>query len=160
MFSEFNMDNGFHQVPLATCSQVIFQSHLGLHRMKRLFFGPTNSSGIFHHEVTKVFAGLKGCITIHDNLLVFGCDEDEHNRNMAGMLERAREKGVTLKLTKFTICEVEVKWFGRVYSAAGVSADPDKIHHIVQAGQPETIEDVRSLLQAATYNAKYGFNHL
>ena len=69
-FSEFNMGNGFHQVPLATGSQVIFQSHLGLHRMKRLFFGPTNSSGIFHHEVTKVFAGLEGCITIRDNLLV------------------------------------------------------------------------------------------
>ena len=58
VFSEFDMGNGFHQVPLPTCSQMIFQSHLKLHRMKRLFFGPTNSSGIFHHEVTKVFAGL------------------------------------------------------------------------------------------------------
>ena len=40
-----------------------------------------------------------------------------------------------------------------------MSADPDKIDHIVPAGRPETIEDVRSLLQAAAYNAKYGFNH-
>ena len=40
-----------------------------------------------------------------------------------------------------------------------MSADPDKIQHIVQAGKPETNEDVRSLLQAAAYNAKYGFNH-
>ena len=78
VFSEFDMGNVFHQVP-------------------------TNSPGIFHHEVTKVFACLKGCITIHDNLLVFGCDEDEHNRNMAGMLERAREEDVTLKLSKSTI---------------------------------------------------------
>ena len=70
---------------------------------------------------------------INDNLLVFGCDKDEHNRNMAGMLERAREKGVTLKLPKSMICAAEVIWFGRVYSVAGMSADPDKIHHIVQA---------------------------
>ena len=138
---------------------MIFQSHLGLHRMKRLFFGPTNSSGIFHHKVTKVFTGLKGCITIHDNLLVFGKDEDEHNRNMAGMLERAKEKGVNLKLAKSMICAAEVKWFGRVYSAAGVSADPDKIDHIVWEGRPETIKDVRSLLQATAYNTKYGFDH-
>ena len=123
MFSEFDTGNGFHQVPLATCSQVIFQSHLGLLRMKRLFFGPTNSSGIFHHEVSKVFAGLRGCITIHDNLLVFGKKKAEHNRNMAGTLERAREKGVTLKLSKSMIYAAEVKWFGRVYSAAGVLAD-------------------------------------
>ena len=113
--------------------------------MKRLFFRPTNSSGIFHHELTKVFAGLKGCITIQDNLLVFG--------------ERAREKGVTLKLSKSTICAVKVKLFGSVYSAVGVSADPDKIDHIVQAGQPETIKEVQPLLQAAAYNTKYGFDH-
>ena len=80
--------------------------------MKRLFFGPTNSSGIFHHRVTKVFAGLRGCIMIHNNLLVFGRDEDEHNRNMSIMLERVREKGVTLKLSKSMICTAEVKWFG------------------------------------------------
>ena len=29
----------------------------------------------------------------------------------------------------------------------------------MQAGRLETIEDVRSLLQAAAYNAKYGFKH-
>ena len=41
-----------------------------------------------------------------------------------------------------------------------MSADPDKIDHIVQVGRPETSEDVRSLLQAAAYNTKYGFDHL
>ena len=86
VFSKFNMGNGFHQVPLAAASQVIFQSHLGIHRMKRLFFGPTNSLGIFHHKVTKVFVGLKGCITIHDNLLVYRGDKAEHNKSMAATL--------------------------------------------------------------------------
>ena len=128
--------------------------------MKRLFFGPTNSSGIFHHKVTKVFAGPVGCITIHDNLLVYGGDETEQNRKMAATLERAKEKGFILKLAKSTICEAEVKWFGRVFSGAGVLADLDKIQHIVQAGRPKTIKDVGSLLQAAAYNAKYGFDHL
>ena len=60
---------------------------------------------------------------------------------MAAILERAKVKGVTLKLAKSKILAAEVKWFGRVFSAAGVSADPDKILHIIQAGRPETIED-------------------
>ena len=125
---------------------MIFQSHLGLHRMNRLFFRLTNSSVIFHHKVTKVFVGLRGCIMIHDNLLVFGSDED-------------REKGVTLKLSKSLICAADVKWFGHVYLAAGVLADRDKIHRIMRAGRPEKIKDVRLLLQAAAYNAKYGLDH-
>ena len=41
-----------------------------------------------------------------------------------------------------------------MYSAAG-----DQINHIVQVGRPETIEDIRSLLQAVAYNVKYGFDH-
>ena len=101
--------------------------------------GRTPEEEIFHHEVTKVFAGLEGCITIHDNLLVYGADEKEHNRNMAAMLERAKRKGVTLKLSKSTVCKPEVKWFGRIFSGAGVLADPVKILHLVQAGKPETI---------------------
>ena len=40
-----------------------------------------------------------------------------------------------------------------------MSADPDKIQHIVQADKPETIEDMCSPLQATAYNAKHGFDH-
>ena len=47
-------DNGFHQVHLQGASQVTFQPHLELHKMKRLFYGPTSSLGISRHEVTKV----------------------------------------------------------------------------------------------------------
>ena len=159
VFTELDMGNGFHQVPLHNTSHCVFQSHKGLHRMKRLFFGPTNSTGIFHHEVSKAFAGIQGCITIHDNILIYGRDVEEHNTNLRATLTRAKARGVTLKLSKSTICATEVKWFGRIFSGCGVSADPDKIHHIIQAGRPDTIEDVRSLLQAAAYNARFAFDH-
>ena len=159
VFSELDMGNAFHQVPLHNSSTCVFQSHMGLHRMKRLFFGPTNSTGIFHHEVSKAFAGVGGCITIHDNILVFGKDVEEHNTSLKATLARAKDIGVTMKLAKTTICATEVKWFGRVYSGSGVSADPDKIQHIIQAGRPDSVEDVRSLLQAAAYNARFSFDH-
>ena len=90
---------------------------------------------------------------------MYVANEKEHNKNMAAIRERAKTKDATPKPSKSTTCEPEVKWFGRVFSGSGASADPDKIQHIVQAGKPETIEDVRSLLQAAAHNAKYGFNH-
>ena len=159
VFTEIDMGNGFHQIPLAPESQVVFQSHLGLHRMKRLFFGPKNSSGIFHHEVRKALTGLPGCITIHDNVLIHGKGGQEHNNNLQTFCERAKEKGLTFKLSKSTFCSPEVKWFGRVYSPYGISADPDKIDTIVSAGRPESIAEVKSLLQAAAYNAKFAFDH-
>lgn len=166
VFTELDMVNGFHQVPLDPDSRIVFNTHEGLHRMKYLFFGPKNSSGIFHHEVSKVFEGIPGCITIHDNVLVYGKGDTpslaaaDHNRNLHAVLKRAKKYGVTFKLNQNTICAPEVKWFGRVWSGAGISADPEKISLIAQAGRPESIADVKSFLQAAAFNAKFAFDHL
>ena len=155
------MPHGYHQIPLAEESKnkCIFQTHEGLHRMERLFLGPTSSSGIFRHEVEKALRGVPGCISIHDNILVFGATAEEHRNNLRATLERCREKGITLKLAKSTFCKTRVKWFGRVFSADGVSADPAKIKTIQTAGRPTTTDEVRSFIQAAAYNAKFTFDH-
>ena len=108
VFSELDMGNAFHQVKLQKDSQVVFRTHEGLHRMKRLFFGPTNSTGIFHHQIQKAFAGVEGCVTIHDNILVHGETVQEHNKALKETLARAQEKGITLKLGKSTFCSPEV----------------------------------------------------
>ena len=161
IFSELDMGYGFHQLPLHpdTAKQAVFQTHEGIHRMKRLFFGPRPASGIFHHEVSKCFRGLQGVTTIHDNILVYGATVDEHHRNLEACLQRAEEKGVRLKLSKSTFCSSEVSWFGRIFSGTGMSADPTKIAAIIEAGRPRTMEDVRSFLQACAYNAKFSFDH-
>ena len=75
---------------------------------EKLYFGPKSSSGIFHHEVQKTFSGVNGCIPIHDNILVYGKNIEEHNINLKSTLERAKEKGVILKLSKSTFCEPQV----------------------------------------------------
>ena len=50
-------------------------------------------------------------------------------------------------------------WFGRIFSATGMSVDPAKITAIVEASRPTSVEEVRSLIQAAAYNAKFMFDH-
>ena len=48
--------------------------------MERLYFGPRSASGIFHNEVRTAINGLKSTPNIHDNLLVWGIDEEDHLR--------------------------------------------------------------------------------
>ena len=151
-----DIGNGYHQVPLAPESQMVFRTPKGLHRMKRLFFGPKNSSGIFHHEVRKAFTGIDGCITIHDNVLVYGRDGEEHNRNLWATLQRAKEKGITFKLSKSTFCDPEVTWFGRGICGRGICWPREKSNH---HGCRKTGKHRRSLLQTAAYNAKFPYDH-
>ena len=161
VFSEMDMGWGFHQLPLdeTTKKKSIFQTHEGLHRMERLYFGPTASSGIFHNEVRKCFAGLKGVVTLHDNILIYGKDYEDHYGNLKQALERCAEKGIILKLSKSNFCLTRVKWFGRDFHSNGVTADPEKIKNIQEGGRPSNIEDVRSLLMACQYNAKFTFDN-
>ena len=127
--------------------------------MKRLFFGPQNISGILHHEVRKIFQGIPDVLTIHDNILIHAPDTHRHNIALEATLKQAQKYNITFKLKEATICEPSVKWFGRVYLASGVTSDPEKVQIIGKAGRPENIQDVKSLLQAAAYNAKFVFDH-
>ena len=105
--------------------------------MKRLFFGPRPSICIFHHEVTKCKRGLKGVITIHNNILVFGSNATDHNINLENCVKRAEETGVRLKLSKSTFLIPEVRWFGRIFSHTGISADSGKTSTNVEARHAE-----------------------
>ena len=71
-FSEMDMGFGYHQLTIdeETKNRAIFQTHHGIHRMERLYFGPTSASGLFHIEIRKSLRGLKSTTNIHDNLLV------------------------------------------------------------------------------------------
>ena len=121
------MGMGFYQLPLDRQSKdrPIFQTHEGLHRMERLYFGPTLVTGIFHNEVAKALMGVPGYTTIHDNILVGGKDYEDHRRNLRATLERCKEKGITLKLMKSTFCWWELTWFGRNFSACRSQENQD-----------------------------------
>ena len=51
-----------------------------------------------------------------------------------------------------------MKWFGRIFTGHGVTADPEKNANIKEAGPPTSIEDVRSLLMACQFNARFSFD--
>ena len=102
------MDMGwaFHQLPIdeASKQKAIFQTHEGLHRMERLYFGPMAASGIFHNEVRKILQGLRGALNIHDNMLVWGTSLLSHLENLVAFLGHCLKYGIILKRAKTSVC--------------------------------------------------------
>ena len=47
-------------------------------------------------------AGLKGVANIADDLVVHGQDSEEHDRNLIKVLERLKERGLTVNAEKCT----------------------------------------------------------
>ena len=97
--------------------------------------------------------------TIDDNILVYSFTLEEHHENLKNCLQKAKERGVRLRIDKSTIYKNLVHWLGRVLSDTRGSASTEKIETICKSGRPETVEEVRSLMQACSYNAKFTFDH-
>ena len=114
--------------------------------MKRVFFGLSNSMRILHYEVSKCFAGLEGCISIHNNLLVFGKNVEGHNQNMKNMLERAKKKRhYTENLQVDSLCSRNTIVWQDFHGNRNLGS-LDKIQHIQKAGRPENIKEVKSAI--------------
>ena len=152
-----DMGHRYHQIALAEDSRHIrtFQTHEGLHMLKVLFFGASPATELFHDRVKATLADLPGCTSIHDNILVRGATPEEHEANLDACLTRLEEKGLTLRREKCTFGATSVSW---VFSKFGMSADPNKIQAIKEAGPPQSADDVKSFLQACQFNARFMFS--
>ena len=65
-----------------------------------------------------------------DDVLVFGKDQEEHNRRLKQVLERVEAAKVTLNLSKCAFNQSGVKFLGHLIDRHGIRADPDKIEAI------------------------------
>ena len=158
-FSEIGLSHGYHQIPLAENSRhtSTFQTHEGLHQFKILFFGASPASGLFHDKIKTAMQGVPGCVSIHDNILVWGTKAEEHEANLEACLQRMENRNLTARYGKCNFGKTAVSWFGWIFSADGMSADPRKIQSIIEAGRPQSAEDVESFLflQACQFNARF-----
>ena len=70
-------------------------------------------------------------------------------------MEQTRGANLCLNYEKLVVKQSSVKFFGNIYSAGGVSADPEKIAAITAMRPPETKSEVKSFLGMVNYLAKF-----
>ena len=99
--------------------------------------------------------GLEGVQCVADDVIVYGRDHDDHNRNLRNLLSRCEEHGVKLNPNKYQFNVPEIKFLGHVVSASGLKADLTKIEAIVKMEATTDIAAVERLRGTVTYLARY-----
>ena len=96
-FSKLDLAKGFHQLELHHDSRDIttFSTHVGLKRFCCLNFGTSSASEIFHEKVRETISGIPNVFNIHDDILVYGKTEEEHNQALSAVFKRLKELGMT-----------------------------------------------------------------
>ena len=75
----------------------------------------------------------------------------EHEDHLRVVLQVLRDHQLYAKVSKCEFWLIEVKFFGHVVSASGVSVDPEKVKVVMSWDKPKSVFEIRSFLGLAGY---------
>ena len=157
VFSKLDLRWGYHQVELHPESRALttFSTHKGLERYKRLIFGLSSAPQMYQYVIQQTLQGIPGARNISDDIIVFGSDQERHDKNLDQTLSRLESKGLTLNREKCIFSVPELVFFGFKISANGISPDDKKVEAVRNARPPTTAAEVRSFLGLVNYCARF-----
>ena len=153
VFSKLDLRWGYHQLELHPDSRRIttFTTHCGLYRYERLKFSSRSVPAC--HPTT--LQGCEGIANISDDIIVHGKNNEEHDKRLQRVLERLKEKNLTMNAQKCRFHMTQMVFMGLVLTNNGIGPAEDKVKAIVDAREPQSVSEVRSLLGLANYNARF-----
>ena len=157
VFSKIDLKWGYHQIELAEESRDIttFQSPKGLFRFKRLIFGGRNSSEDYQYSIQQALDGCRNVVNISDDIIVFGKSQAEHEVCLMAVMQRLKDKGLTINPDKCLFNAPEITFFGFKVSARGVRAEENKVAAVQHFDEPKNTHEVRSFLGLITYVGRF-----
>ena len=141
IFSKMDAKAGYWSIHLDETSQELttFRTPFGRYCYKRLPFGLCVSQD-------RILARAPGCVGIADDVVVYGRDDAEHDKNLMRLMQVAKEEGLVLNSKKCSIKTREIVFFGSVYGKDGIRPDPSKIEDIRKMTTPQDKEDLQRFI--------------
>ncbi|XP_062699501.1 uncharacterized protein K02A2.6-like, partial [Aedes albopictus] len=129
VFSTLDVRNGFWHVELTDSSSRL-----------TAFWTPEGSSNCKKHYM--------GWRVLVDDILCVGRGKtqqeatEDHNKNLAALLQRCQEKGIKLNRNKMKLNQTEVRFFGHILSKEGLKPDPLKTSAIQEMPEPKNVAEL------------------
>ena len=154
IFTVLDLKNAFFHLKLHPDSRDLttFVTSSGVYRYTVLVFGLKSASEIFQRKMMQhVIKGLKGVVLYIDDVLIYACDKEEHDKILAELLRRFEELQIQLNEQKSQVAQRKVRFIGHDISEEGVKPAPEKIQLIKGFREPISKEQVRSFLGLVSY---------
>ena len=163
IFSLFDAKSGFWQVKLSesSCKLTTFNTPFGPYYWNRMPYEIKSTPEVWQRKAHEFIEGLHGVEVIMDDFLVVGCGctvqeaVADHDKNLVGFLERARERNLKLNPEKVKLRLKQVPFMGHLLSSQGLIPDPAKVDAIVNMPTPSDVKSLRRALGMINYLAKF-----
>ena len=143
-FCKLDLTAGFHQMLISEESRELtaFKTSWGsLYEWCRLPMGLKGSPAYFQQIMaTEVLNGLvmNICEVYLDDVIVYALTEERTSQRVRQVLERFKEKGLTLNPEKCTMLVSQVEYCGHLLDESGIHFERSKIDSILDFKTPET----------------------
>ena len=127
-----------------------FNSHRGRLRFLWMPFGAKMSQDSFQLWMDAILEQCPGVIGIHDNMVIFGVDQQDHDANLINLLNVCHE-GLVLNSKKLELQRERVTFFRAGYSTQGMHPDPKKVQGITEMTAPTDKQQLQSFLGMVNY---------
>lgn len=87
--------------------------------------------------MSQTFEDLEGVEVIVDDILIWGENEQQHDKRLEKVLQCIRERNIKLNLEKCTLKAKEVSYMGHFLTADGLKPDPEKVAAIRNMHRPQ-----------------------
>ena len=136
-----------HEASLLTT----FNSHRGRLQFLRMPFGAKMSQDVFQLRMDAILEQCPGVIGIHDDMVIFGVDQQDHDANLINLLNVCQKERLVLNSKKLELRRERVTFFGAEYSAQGMHPDPKKVQGIMEMTVPKDKQQLQSFLGMVNY---------
>lgn len=112
--------------------------------LRCLPFGINSVPKHFHHTMAGVIEGLEEGVCHMDNVLVWGCNQEEHDAHLHATLQILKKASITLNVEKLS--QSKVTFLGHIIADTGISPDPMKTESITEMTEPTNVSELCSFL--------------
>ena len=153
VYTKANALKAFLQIHLTHEASLLmtFNSHRGRLRFLRMPFGAKMSQDMFQLPMDAILEQCPGVIGIHDDMVIFGVDQEDHDANLINLLNVCQKEGLVLNSKKLELQRERVTIFGAEYSAHGMHPDPKKVQGITEMTVPMDKQQLHSFLGMINY---------
>ena len=153
VYTKANALKAFLQIHLTHEASLLtmFNSHRGRLRFLWMPFGAKMSQDVFQLQMDAILEQCPGVIGIHDDMVIFGVDQEDHDANLINLLNVCQKEGLVLNSKKLELRRERVTFFGAEYSAQGMHPDPKKVQGITEMTAPMDKQQLQSFLGMVNY---------
>ena len=124
-------------------------------RYRKLAMRTKSASGELNKALQPLFTSIMQAHIIHDDLIIAGKSNNEHNKALDDTLKIIKQSGLMLHPDKCIFAASDIPFWGMRITADGIMPDPQKKEAVKSATPPQSREDVISFLCMIQSNAEF-----